>query len=215
MHKWEVNGEEFTNSARAAQEVTDQMGDEPYDDMLYACYGDDIAICGLHYDPVYVFHEIDPIAYRVGRADYYSDLESDIEDELDRMDDGDEKSIYGVTVRYFYDEAEDSVSIEEVAAELGWAVAFNDNDKTVIFSNCSPKGEDLEYEIEYDELADIYDEMLCVAEDFDEDEHVAMWVDANRSGTGGVPTVAELVEDAAEIRKMLWDLTNKLEEVLR
>lgn len=215
MYKWEVNGEEFTNSARAAQEVTDQMGDEYYDDMLYEVYGEEVTICGLNYDKVWAFHELDPIAYRVGKSDYYSELEKDIEDDLERMDDGDEKEIYGVTVRYFYDEEEDRVAIEEVATELGWAVKFDNDEKIVTFSNCSPKGEDLEYEIEYDDPADIYDEMLCVAEDFDEDEHVAMWVDAKRSGTGGVPTVAELVGDAAEIRKMLWGLTNKLEEVLR
>lgn len=50
------------------------------------------------------------------------------------------------------------------------------------------------------------------AEDFDEDEHVELWVGGR--GKRGVPeTVRELVEDAKAIQKMLYELAEALESV--
>lgn len=218
MHKWVVQGEEFTDSDRAAEAVLDIAGDELYEQMLYECYGEDVSICGLDYDPVYVLREIDPIAYRVGRADALDGYRNDVKQDLEQMDEiNDTTTIYGVSVDYYYDEEEDQERIKEAADELGWTTTFHvdgDDHKTVIFSACSPAGEDLEEEIEYSDIADIYWEMSSVASDFDPDEHVEMWIMARHDGVSGVPSVSELVEDANEIANMLVKLADALKEVL-
>lgn len=218
MHKWVVQGEEFTDSYRAAEAVLDIAGDELYEQILYECYGDDVSICGMHYDPVYVLREIDPIAYRVGKADALDSYMSDVTDDLERMDEiNDTTKIYGVEVNYYYDEEEDQERIKEAADELGWTATFHvdgDDHKTVIFSACSPAGEDLEEEIEYSDITDIYWEMSSVASDFDPDEHVEMWIMARHDGVSGVHSASELVEDANEIANMLVKLADALKEVL-
>ena len=42
-----------------------------YDSMLDDCY-EPINICGYNYEPSRALKEVDPIAYRVGMADYFS-----------------------------------------------------------------------------------------------------------------------------------------------
>ena len=71
------------------------MDDEAYDEMLDECYGQ-VEIGGLFYSTSLALKEVDPIAYRCGRNDYYDSLREDLECELERMQDGDCDTLYGV-----------------------------------------------------------------------------------------------------------------------
>ena len=50
--------------------------EEQYDDMLDDCWGE-INICGMMWCASTVLKRVDPIAYRVGLADYESFLEEE------------------------------------------------------------------------------------------------------------------------------------------
>jgi len=50
--------------------------EEQYDDMLDDCWGE-INICGMMWFASTVLKRVDPIAYRVGLADYESFLEEE------------------------------------------------------------------------------------------------------------------------------------------
>ena len=50
----------------------------------------------------------------------------------------------------------------------------------------------------------------CSADDFDVDDHIAMWIEAKKNGTAGVPSTRELVHDAEDIQEMLNELAEAL-----
>lgn len=58
------------------EEVTESEIEDMYDDMLNDVYGP-VNICGIDYDAGQALSEVDPTAYRVGMADYESDLIED------------------------------------------------------------------------------------------------------------------------------------------
>ena len=91
---------------------------------------------------------------------------------------------------------------------LGWNVS--EYEDYVEFCNCSPAGEDLCEEYAKDE--DILDWALELANNFDADEHIEMWISARRSGVSGVPSTRELVADADEIQKMYDALCDAIRE---
>ena len=94
---------------------------------------------------------------------------------------------------------------------LDWAV--NVYDKTEWeFEKYSPAGEDFVFTITADKPEDVWREVRRYANDFNQDEHIEMWVNA-RYNTSGVPSIRVLVEDAAEIEKMLDELADALREV--
>lgn len=105
--KYIIDGEyEFTDAREVAEHITENMGDDAYDDMLDDCYGD-IDICGLPYSASIALYCVDKIAYNCGRNDYYDSLASDIAYDVDRMDDGDEEEFYGFVVECVDDEEPD------------------------------------------------------------------------------------------------------------
>lgn len=100
------------------------------------------------------------------------------------------------------------------ADDLGWKTVKDENG-CIEFSQFSPAGEDFSFDV-YDvkEPEDLADQVREYAEDFDTEEHIAMWIGAKRSGVGGVPSIKELVKDADDIQKMLNDFASALEEML-
>lgn len=80
------------------------------------------------------------------------------------------------------------------------------------FEKYSPAGEDFIFTITADKPEDVWREVRRYANDFDQDEHIEMWVNA-RHNVSGVPNIRVLVEDAAEIEKMLDELADALKEV--
>ena len=81
------------------------------------------------------------------------------------------------------------------------------DDGTIELETSSPAGEDLIVTVEAENFVD---NVKAYAASFDPEEHVEMWVEARRSGTKGVPSVRELVEDAEAIDKMLQKLAQAL-----
>lgn len=94
--------------------------------------------------------------------------------------------------------------IKEIAERLGWRVSEYD-DGTMDLSKYSPAGEDFSFTVNAKESEkEIYE----FYNSFDVDEHVEMWIEARKSGTPGVPSTRELVEDAEDIYKMLKELAS-------
>ena len=211
---WKIDNKSYKNITDAIGAVIDNMDDSYYEAALYDIYGDEVKICGYMMDPVYIFREMDPIAYRCGLNDYYDSLSGDIETDLDSMDDGEEKKVFGVSVEYV---SENWDEIQRVAEELGWIVTYyaDDHSKTVTFEQCSPLGEDLCYEISYDNIDDVTKYIEDLASDYDPDEHVKDLIRASDEGFAGVPTsVSALIEDAERIQDMLTELWDGIWEVI-
>ena len=55
----------------------DDFGHDGYDDFIRETCGDPMTVFGIHFDPVYILKELDPIAYNCGFWDY---IEGEIED---------------------------------------------------------------------------------------------------------------------------------------
>ena len=73
----------------------------------------------------------------------------------------------------------------------------------------SPAGEDFSFSIEHNNSSKkAITEIKNYAENFDEDEHARLW--ANAGNVGQPQTLKELIEDAEEIHKMLYELANAL-----
>ena len=90
----------------------------------------------------------------------------------------------------------------EVCENLNWSVTVCE-DGTVELETTSPAGEDLIVTVEAENFVD---NVKAYAASFDKDEHIEMWILARRSGTSGVPSAKELVEDAQAIDDMLREL---------
>lgn len=95
--------------------------------------------------------------------------------------------------------------------ELDWSVSIYDVTSWE-FEKYSPAGEDFIFTVTAEKTEDVWREVQRYAIDFDQDEHIEMWVKA-RNSTSGVPSIRVLVEDAAEIQKMLDELADALREV--
>ena len=203
---WRVNGEEFTEAWRVAQEITETMDDEYYDNMLDDEYGE-VDICGYSYASSYVFREIDPIAYNCSKSDYYDSLHSDIESDLEAMDDGETTEIYGIEVEYVSDAW---VRLENAVEHLGWGVYFyhNNGTSTIEFKTKSPLGESLSYVFEYMDIDDVFDSLRYAADNYDADEHVKKLIRTTDTHS----SVRDLIDDAESIGSMLTALYLAAEE---
>lgn len=72
----------------------------------------------------------------------------------------------------------------------------------------SPAGEDFSFPFEHDNnLEEAIKEIKRYADDFDIDEHVKMWVEA-QGRVSGIPDTVTLVEDAKAIQEMLDELAD-------
>ena len=77
--------------------------------------------------------------------------------------------------------------------------------------NYSPAGENLVETLYKNES--LKEQAYALYEDFDEDEHVEMWIEARKSGVSGVPSISALVHDAEQIAKMYEDLAIAIAQV--
>ena len=78
--------------------------------------------------------------------------------------------------------------------------------------NYSPAGENL-VETLY-KNGSLKEQAYDLYENFDEDKHVEMWVEARKSGVSGVPSIARLVYDAEQIAEMYADLAIAIAQVV-
>lgn len=94
-----------------------------------------------------------------------------------------------------------------ILEENDWSVPSYTNDGRVELEKYSPAGEDFLMCVEVENFPESVREY---ANDFDADEHAAMWIEA-RGKVNGVPdSIRELIKDAEAIQKML----NKLADTL-
>lgn len=110
--KYIIDDKTFDNANDAANYIAENISEDVYDEMLDECYGE-IEICGYSYDASIALYRVDPIAYRCGFSDYTDSLISDIEYELERMDDGDTDTFYDCTVECIDDEIDESEDDDE------------------------------------------------------------------------------------------------------
>lgn len=109
--------------------------------------------------------------------------------------------------------------LKEIIENLGWNISeanFGGGDIGWELQQYSPAGEDFIFDIEHNNSNKLaIDNIIEFAENFDEDEHIEMWIEARHSGIEGIPSIRELVEDAKDIHKMLLKLSNYLTEHVR
>ena len=100
------------------------------------------------------------------------------------------------------------------AEELGWCI--HEDHEEWEFSQYSPAGEDFSFYVCTSDVIDPEDlarEIRSYANDFDTEEHVEMWIEA-QGKVSGVPDIKTLVKDADDIKLMLNELASALEGVL-
>lgn len=96
----------------------------------------------------------------------------------------------------------------EICESLDWSVTA-DGDGNIELEKYSPAGEDFIITVGEENFVD---NVKAYAASFDQEEHIEMWISARRSGTRGVPSAKELVEDAQAIDDMLRELACALFE---
>ena len=91
----------------------------------------------------------------------------------------------------------------DICEKLDWRVT-DTGDGNIELEKYSPAGEDFIITVGEERFVD---NVKAYAASFDKDEHIEMWILARRSGTSGVPSAKELVEDAQAIDYMLRELS--------
>lgn len=93
----------------------------------------------------------------------------------------------------------------DIVEQLNWIVHDEDPDY-IELEKYSPAGEDFIFSVEKENLVE---NVKAYAREFNVDEHVRLWIDG--IGENGVPdSISALVEDAENIREMLFELAGKL-----
>lgn len=88
---------------------------------------------------------------------------------------------------------------------LGWCVRTDGNEITL--SQFSPAGEDFFFYAEKKRFARSIREY---AENFDPDEHAAMWVECMHTVRGVPQSIRTLIDDADAIQEMLTELSEQI-----
>lgn len=94
----------------------------------------------------------------------------------------------------------------KICEKLDWSVS-SDSSGNIELEKYSPAGEDFIIAVGEENFVD---NVKAYAASFDPDEHIEMMIMARRSGTEGIPSTRELVEDAEAIDKMLQELSTAL-----
>ena len=87
--KYIVDGDKvFDTEAEAAEYIADNLDEDMFDDMIDECCGA-VEIFNLKYSPSLTLKRIDPIAYNCAFSEWSGSVYSDVNWELERMNDGD------------------------------------------------------------------------------------------------------------------------------
>lgn len=97
--------------------------------------------------------------------------------------------------------------MKKICENLGWDIYISSG--YVDLSKYSPVGEDFSFSVS---VEDFINDVNYYATSFDEEEHIEMLVDAKKSGISGIPSIKELVKDAAAIKETLIELSDALIE---
>lgn len=112
----------------------------------------------------------------------------------------------------------------DTATSMGWSyddINYAGDETGYEFYQYSPAGEDFSFtascggaDLSDDEKGkNLIKDIVSYADDFDEDEHLEMWIEARGNGVGGVPGTRELVKDAEDIHSMLNALADELKKI--
>ena len=97
-----------------------------------------------------------------------------------------------------------------ICERLGWYIQPDGND--IMLEQSSPAGEDFFF---YSDKKRFAESIKEYAEDFDSDEHAAMWIE-NMKTVNGVPqSVRVLIDDADAIKEMLMELSEQINKTKR
>lgn len=97
----------------------------------------------------------------------------------------------------------------DMAEALDWKVT-GEEPLSVRFSIYSPAGEDFSFTVQ---TYNLVNELEREYQQFDVEEHVTNWVIAKSNGYSGIPSIVELLEDAKEIKKLLFELYNEIKAI--
>lgn len=64
------------------------LSDDEYEEVLNELYGT-VEVCGMTFDSGSILKDQDPTAFRCGKNDYESSIQTELEDQLSREDDSD------------------------------------------------------------------------------------------------------------------------------
>lgn len=98
----------------------------------------------------------------------------------------------------------------EAIQKLGYTVTRDKN--TVVLTNYSPAGEELNITLSLDGEDSITLQLYMLYDNFDEDDHIYLLLESKINGLDGVPCIRELVDDAVAISdmyKQLYDAAHK------
>lgn len=108
--------------------------------------------------------------------------------------------------------------IENACASVGWGVTFHDyeGDKVVEFSNYTPFGQDITFELNYNLLKDIPRLVKVHYENFDPSQETYYWIGEDGHGKNGAPdTMGEVYDDMVKAEDMIGDLSNALDRAFK
>ena len=95
----------------------------------------------------------------------------------------------------------------DILEEHGWRVSSFTEDGRVEIETETPAGEDFIVCVKVERFPE---QVAMYAQDFDVDEHVALWINAKKNRTSNIPPARILVHDAEEIEQMLYSLAEDL-----
>lgn len=82
------------------------LSNSEYKDFLNEIYGS-VTVCGQEFDQGDLLEDADPVAFRCGKSDYESQIQSELEDQLNREDSSDIDFIDGDEWELSEDEEDD------------------------------------------------------------------------------------------------------------
>lgn len=100
--------------------------------------------------------------------------------------------------------------IYEILEDLGWN--YHEYNDYIEISQESPAGEDFSFTVSAAEMAK---DIKNYAFEFDPDEHAEMWIAARHNDKSVPQSVRTLLKDAESIQKMLYRLSDKIDQVER
>lgn len=109
------------------------------------------------------------------------------------------------------------LAVEEKAEELGWecyrySFEYKGTRSIIEFRKHSPVGEDFFFELDANEF--LAENVRWYEKNFDTEEHIMMWVVAKQNGSvSGIPDIKTLVRDADDIKQMLKELADAVENI--
>lgn len=97
-------------------------------------------------------------------------------------------------------------AIIETAESLDWECEYDSAEDRLSIRTVTSAGEDISHDISCHDDKKISELLVDIYDDFDEEEHVELWINARNKGVPGVPNIFKLVDDAKEIKGMYEDL---------